>query len=337
VRLAELALVAPAVPRVVALTGACGTGKSSVLNMVSALIGARSGAAIVSIDAQQHASAQALMAQLGAELDKLFSELGVLEEREKVRAALVSYSGIVSGLVRLAGVKVDITGALARSAESLRADIARNLEAVGKRLVIVMDHLDYLPPEEIVGAFAALRMYAAIPYVAIVIAVDRHALATRPAATAIDPRAFERLVHVELVMPPADRTVLARVMAGGLHRVAARTGRDLEPALALFDPEDGVGLGLIDTPRDAKRACNALAAALPLLPPEANPYLASLELVLRVLVPEVPEISAHLAGRARGAAEADREARFAELAGALARHPRAAAARAALRALIVGD
>jgi hypothetical protein len=322
------------VPRVVALTGSCGAGKSSVLSMVSALISTRPGLAAVSVDAQMHGSAQALMTHLASKLDKLFSELGVVEEHDKVRDALVSYGGLVSGLVRIAGVNVDVKGVLERSADSLRAEIARNLQQVGKRLVIVIDHLDYLPPAELGGAFAALRMYAAVPYLAIMIAVDRHELAARTASAAADLRAYERLVHVELAMPPADRMVLARVMAGGLQRVAARMRRDFDPALVLFDPEDGVGLGLIDTPRDAKRACNALAAELPLLPPEANPYLASLELLLRVLVPELD--GDLLAAHARATDEADREALFAELAGALAQRPRATAARAALRALIGG-
>jgi hypothetical protein len=167
-----------------------------------------------------------------------------------------------------------------------------------------------------------------------VIAVDRHTLATRPAAPGTDPRAFERLVDTELVMPPIDRIVLARVMAGGLTRIAARTQRSLDAALALFDPADGIGLALIETTRDAKRAINALSAALPLLPADADVYLASLELLLRVLVPEL-DIT-RVAARAP-TAEADRETLFAELAGTVAQHARATAVREALRALIMAD
>lgn len=333
-RVVELACAAPeTAPRVVALTGGCGSGKSSVLAMVSALLGERAGIATIAIDAQIQAGAQGLMAAISAELAKLFDQLGVVESRDKLRDALVSYGGIVSGLVRLAGVKVDIAGALERSAASLREEIARNLQQAGKRLVIALDHVDRLPAAELGGALAALRMYAAIPYVAVALALDRHELATRAAAGG-DPRAYERLVHVEIALPPADRGVLSRVMTGGLRRVAARTGRDLAAAIALFDGDDGAGLALIETPRDAKRAINALSAALPLLPPEANPYVAALELVLRVLVPEIDGV--RLDARHRIAA-ADRAALLAELAGALAHHPRAAAAGDALRVLIVGD
>ena len=122
-------------------------------------------------------------------------------------------------------------------------------------------------------------------------------------------------------------------MVSGLKHVAVRTRRDLDPALALFEPAEGIGLALIDTPRDAKRAINVLSAALPLLPPDANAYLAVLELVLRVQVPELD--GTRLAARDR-TTEANREALFVELVETIARHPRASAARDALRVLILG-
>ncbi|MGN6106338.1 MAG: P-loop NTPase fold protein, partial [Kofleriaceae bacterium] len=287
VRLVELAATQPAVPRVIALTGACGAGKSSVLRMFAEIVPERDALAMVSLDAQMHATAQALMDEVATELGRLFSELDVVKGSDKIRDMLVHYGGVVSSVIGLAGVKVDVSGALERSAASMRTEITRCLEQAGKQLIIAIDHLDRLPSEELGRAFTALRMYATVPSIAIVIAVDRHDLATRAATTGVHPRAFERLVDAELVMPPVDRRMLARVMESGLDHIAARIPHDLRPARVLFDVDDGLGLALIDTPRDAKRAINALSAALPLLPDDANTYVASLELVLRVLVPEL--------------------------------------------------
>jgi len=330
-RVAELAIAGPpTAPRLVALTGDSGAGKSSVLRLVTRMLGARAGLAMVAIDAALIPSAQAMISTLNAELTRLFEALGVIETSDKVRNTLSSYGGMVSSIARIAGVKVDVVGALERSAESLREEIARCLEQAGKRLVIVIDHLDRLTPLELGGALAALRMYAAIPYVAIVIAVDRHMIAIRDAPGA-DATAFERLVQVELAIPPPDRLLLARVMAGGLERTASRIHRDLDVLFPLFDPDGGIALELIETPRDAKRAVNALAAALPLTAAEDLVPMC-LEIVLRVLVPEIDSVCLETRKRT-----ADRPHLYDQLSKRLAGHRRAVAARGALRALILGE
>lgn len=331
-RLGELATAGPVTaPRLVALTGASGTGKSSVLRMVTAQLGAQAGLALLAFDATSIGSAAAVTTMLAAELGKLFEALGVVEATDRIRNTLTSYGGIVSSIARLAGVKVDVAGALERSADSLRAEIAQNLEQLGKRLVIVIDHLDRLPAAELGGVLTALRMYAAIPYASIVIAIDRRATAVRDAtAVGADPTAFERLVQVELALPAVDRMLIARVLGGALDRIATRTGRDLDAALPMFDPDGGLALALIDSPRDAKRAANALSAAVPLAPEGGDVAALALEIVLRTLVPEID--AGRLAARDR---ISDKQALFDELAAGVTAPRRAHAARAALRSLVL--
>ena len=333
-RLGELATAGPVTaPRLVALTGDSGAGKSSVLRIVTAQLGAQAGIALLAFDATSSPTALAVTATLANELARLFEALGVVEAKDKIRNTLTSYGGIVSGVAKLVGVKVDVAGALERSADSLRNEIAGNLEQLGKRLVIVIDHLDRLPASELGSVLTALRMYAAIPYASMVIALDRRTTTLREAATpGADPTAFERLVQVELALPAPDRVLLARVLAGGLERIATRTRRDLDAALPLFDPDGGLALALIETPRDAKRAANALAAALPLAAADADLSALTLEIVLRVLVPEVD--AARLAARDR---IADRPGLYAELAAGVNPRRRTAAAREALRELVLGD
>lgn len=330
-RLGELATAGPVTaPRLVALTGDGGAGKSSVLRMLTAELGAEAGLALLAFDATSFGTAAAVTAALAGELGKLFEALGVVEATDRIRNTLTSYGGIVSSIAKLAGVKVDVAAALERSADSLRAEIAQNLEQLGKRLVIVIDHIDRLPAAELGGLLTALRMYAAIPYASIVIGIDRRATAIRDAtAVGADPTAFERLVQVELALPAVDRMLIARVLAGALDRIGTRTGRNLDVALPMFDPDGGLALALIETPRDAKRAANALSAAIPLT--DADPAAAALEIVLRTLVPEID--AARLAARERISAK---QALYEELAAGILGPRRAHAARAALRALVLG-
>ncbi|HEY5936051.1 MAG TPA: P-loop NTPase fold protein [Kofleriaceae bacterium] len=328
-RLIELAVAGPpTAPRVVALTGEPGAGKSSVLRMVTARLAEAPGVALISIDAANHASAAAVNSALVGDLTKLFAQAGVIEATDKIRNTLTSYGGFIASVVRLAGVKVDVAGALERSPEAMRTELAENIEQLGRRIVIVIDHVDRLPLTEVGMVLAAQRLYSALPSVAVVIALDRHGLAVQQARTpAGDPLAFERMVQVELDLPPAPRALLARVMYAGLERIANRTKLDLDVVIPLFDPVGGIAMDLVRTPRDAKRAINALAAAIPLATgTDATAY--TLEVMLRVLVPEIDP--ARLDARHR---TTDRAGLLAELTDELA-GPRATAATAALRALI---
>ncbi len=333
-RLVELACAQPlAAPRVVALVGGAGTGKTSVVHLATAMLAERGDVAFVKLDAAAYGRAEPLLVALLAHLTELFSAAGVVDASDAVRDTLAGYGDIVSSVARIAGVKVDVAGALRRSPDSVRGEIAEMTQEVGKRIVLVIDHVDRLAGDELAATLEALRHWAAIPYVTIVLALDRHTLGARLRESGDDPTVAERLVQVELALPPPDRVLLARVLAGGLARVGARLGREIDDALTLFDPDTGLALELVATPRDAKRAVNAIAAVLPLWPPGADLNDACLEVLLRLLVPELdgPRLDARhrLAARSGG-----RRDLLTELAASLDGHPRAPGARAVLRALI---
>ncbi len=332
-RLCELACAQPmAAPRVVGLVGGAGTGKSSVLNLVTTVLTERGDVAFVTLDGAGYAGAKDLIAALLQNLHEFFAAQDVVDTSDSVRDTLARYGGLVSDVARIAGVKVDLGGALARSAADVRAEIAEMTQEIGKRIVLLVDHVDRMPVRELGSALVALRHIAAIPYVTIVLAYDRRAAALA-SDDEIDPRAFERLVQVELAVPAADRVLLARVLAGGVTRVAMRLGRDLDAVLALFDPDADSApvLDLCETPRDAKRAINALAAALPLVPDGGDVRDAALDIVLRLLVPEVDGPRLDGRGRAAGSVHAGL---LAELDAIVAGHRRAGPARAALRVLL---
>lgn len=336
-RLVELATAPPvAQPRVVALTGGAGTGKSSVLNMVGAILRDHPEVAFVDLDAVGYVSADALNKALIAELTEFFSAAGVVDTSDSVRDALARYGGVVSDIAKVAGVKVDIAGAVKRTAAKVLAEIAEMTQEVGKRLVVSIDHLDRLPLKELTSMIEALRHYAAIAHVTIVIAIDRRGVALRVSqGDGLDPALLERLMTVELRLPPADPGLLANLVLDGLHRIGARLGRSMAPVRALFDldhPDGGPALALIDSPRDAKRVINALAAELPLAA-DGEVREVCLEAMLRLLVPELdgPRLDA------RTSAEGDaRPALLAELEATIAHHRRAGGARIALRALFAG-
>ena len=333
-RLVELATAQPrAQPRVVALTGGPGTGKSSVLNLASAILREHPEVALVDLDAVGYVSADALNKALIAELTEFFSAAGVVDTSDSVRDALSRYGGIVSDIAKVAGIKVDLAGAVKRTAAKVLAEIAEMTQEVGKRLVVVIDHLDRLPMPELTSMIEALRHYAAIAYVTIVIAIDRRGIALRGHQSGVlDPALIERLITVELRLPPADPGLLANLVLDGLARLGRRLERSMDAARALFDldhAEGGPALALIDSPRDAKRVINALAAELPLA---ADGEVR--DVCLDVMLPELD--GARLDYRTLLEGEA-RERLLAELEQAVANHRRGGGARVALRALFASS
>lgn len=336
-RLVELACAQPlAQPRVVALTGGAGSGKSSALNLAAVILREHPEVALVDLDAVGYTSADALNKALVAELTEFFAAAGVVDTSDAVRDALTRYGGIVSDIARVAGVKVDLAGAVKRPAAKVLAEIAEMTQEVGKRLVLLIDHLDRLPIKELTAMIEALRHYAVIAYVTIVIAIDRRGIALRAGATGeLDPALMERLVTVELRLPPADPGLLANLLLDGLAKLGARLERPLDAARALFDldhPDGGPALALIESPRDAKRVLNALAAELPLAA-DGEVREVCLEAMLRLLVPELD--GARLDHRIAVEGE-DKAALLAELEAAVAKHRRGGGARVALRALFAG-
>lgn len=333
-RLVELAIAAPmAQPRVVGLTGAPGSGKSSVLAMACEILADHPEVALVDLDAVGFATAAELNKAMMNELTQFFSKAGVVDTSDAVRDKLARYGGIVSDLARVVGVKVDIEGAVKRTTRQVLEEIAEMAQEVGKRLVLVVDHVDRLPMKELVTAVDAMRHYAAMAYVTIVVALDRRGLALRSGKGGeLDPALVERLISVELRLPPADPALLGFIVADGLSKLGERLERSMASVRALFDldhDEGGPALALLETPRDAKRVVNALVAELPMAA-DGELREVALDTVLRLLVPELDgarlDQRAFVAGHERGLL-------LAELESSVADHRRAGGARIALRAL----
>jgi len=249
VRLAELiALAGTEQPIVIGLCGAAGSGKTSVLRMAAELYAERADLRALSIDAWEAGDAAQVAAELTEGVTKIFGEAKVVGSAEKVRERLFSAGDVVSTVARFAGVKVDVKGALERSPASLREEVMKLTEALGLRIVVTIDHIDRLAPPDRLAILKLVERWGAFPRFAFVIAIDR--------AQVGEAATVDRVVGVELGLPPIDRGELADWVRRGVAEIAAELGVG-EPALS-FDA--------IATPRDAKRFLNAFTAAAPLTP-----------------------------------------------------------------------
>ncbi len=288
-RLVELACAGPVgASRTVGLTGGPGTGRTSLLALAREHLTTRPEVVVVALDAGEHPSADALLGALLDHFTEFFTAAGVLEKSTQVRDKLAGYVGAVSGVAKLAGVSVD-PNALKRSPAAVRAELLQAIQVVGQRFVVTIDHVDRMDGASQYALLRGLHHSVAIPYITVVLAVDPREVVRRIGATiggAAGAEVLARVLQVELAVPPCERVVLARVIAGGLVRLGERLDRDVDALLPLFDPEhDGRGLLHVRTLRDAKRAVNALSANLPLWPADVDLAGAAVDLLDRLLSP----------------------------------------------------
>jgi hypothetical protein len=284
-RLIELVMIAADLPLVIGLCGGSGTGKTSVLHMAGELCAARADLRAFAIDAWAAGDSAKVNEAFLREVSTIFEEERVVGGAEKVRDRLFALGDVVSTVVRFAGVKVDVKGALEKSPDQLRDDVMRMTEAIGKRIVVFVDHLDRLAAAEALAVLKLIARWGAFPYFAFVLAFDREQLA-RDLRVDGDADDLDRLVAVELPLPPVDRAELAGWVRGGLTDLARALDVDPAPALALFEVERGVGLAHVTTLRHAKRLINALSAALPLVEPPIDLRRACLVELVRQFLPD---------------------------------------------------
>lgn len=317
---------------VIGVTGAWGSGKSSVLNMVAERIA--DDAAVVRFDPWLFAGADDLVVRFFEELvDQLRQSYG--RRLKKLGRRLAAYGAAVaptaSVIVGPGGQVLaapDQIGRLAdRGAARRRSEVQHALRASGERVVVMIDDIDRLTAIEVREVMRLVKLVADLPGVVHVLSYDRARVQQALGDTPQDGRAYlEKIVQASMSVPPvpSDRLRdLAMQMLDEAIGDREKTAWDRE-AWSLLVVE---GLECyIETVRDARRWANVVPAVLDLTSDEvAAMDVMALEAV-RVFDPDVHErlagIADVLTGHARlfdfGAREKRQERDRRRLDGALA-------------------
>ena len=328
-RVVELVTSSADQPFVIGLLGATGSGKTSVLQMIGEVAAKRDDLRAFSLDGWVADTADGVNRAFLEAVSQIFKDERVISSTEKLRDRLLEVSGVVSVVARFAGAKVDVEGALQRSPDQLREQVAKHAEACHKRILVLVDHLDHMPPAEAVATLKLVARWGTFPYLAFVLALDRDRLARklrRIEGTADD---FARVVTIEVPLTPIDRAGLAAYLRDGIAAIASTLAVDASAALSLFDRDAGIGLAWFTTIRDANRYLNALAALAPLMTKTIDLRAACLVELVREHVPAAYPIVVERLPFAR-----DAESRLrlsADLATYASTHPRPMAAAAMLK------
>lgn len=289
---------------VLALYGPWGSGKSTVLSYVSYYLeqlpdGDRP--AVVTFNpwwfSGQENLARAFLGQLQAVLptksDK-FKKLGdLLGDFAEGVGGLIDLSGMTGGAAGKLGKLIGmVTKRKPKDVPALKSEISKILKEAGKRILVVIDDIDRLTPEETRQLFTVIKALADFPNVVYLLAFDRDV-----AAQAIEQqsglpgeRYLEKIIQVPFELPPVDRVALRAALFRRLDQVLGDTSD------GLFDQSywtnvfhDGID-PLIQVPRDVVRFANTLSVTYPAVRGEVNPVdFIALE-AIRVFLPDLYDV-----------------------------------------------
>lgn len=288
---------------VLALYGPWGSGKSTVLSYVNHYIEQKPEAeqpVIVTFNpwwfSGQENLARAFLGQLQAVLPEKYAGF------KKLGDLLGTFAEGVGGLVDLTGVSFGAGGLVGglvsqikpkpKDVPALKSEISKLLLQEGKRVLIIIDDIDRLVPDETRQLFTVIKALADFPQVVYLLAFDREVAIEALAQQTGVPgeRYLEKIIQVPFELPPVDRVALRATLLKQLDIIISGTPE------GLFDDEhwanifhDGID-PLLQVPRDVVRFINTLSVTYPTIVGEVNPVDFIAIEALRVFLPNVYKI-----------------------------------------------
>lgn len=247
---------------------------------------------------QEHL-AKAFLGQLQAVLPAKYAGFKILGEK------LAEFAGALGGVVDVAGAAfafplagkaveagAKLLAAKPRDVPALKKSVSDLLAEQRKRVLVVVDDIDRLEPDEIRQLFTVIKALADFPYVTYLLAFDREVAtsAIREQTGLPGERFLEKIVQVPFELPQVDRTLLRQALFAKLDAVMAGTpegrfdsGHWTNVFHAGLDP-------LFSVPRDIVRLTNALSVTYPAVVGEVNSVDFIAIECLRVFLPAVYDV-----------------------------------------------
>lgn len=172
-----------------------------------------------------------------------------------------------------------------RSLETMIDDLSAHLMAIDCRLLIIVDDLDRLQPDELRQTLTLVKTFGNLPNVTHLLAYDRDIVnsaleASRPSTSSRErlPTFLEKIVQAEFDLPYPTETGLDNLMEEKLTSIfGQRSDVDIEDWMLL---KRTALQHYIASPRDVLRLCNAISVIWPSVQGEIYiPDLIAIELL----------------------------------------------------------
>lgn len=288
---------------VLALYGPWGSGKSTVLSYVQHFLEQRpenEQPVLVKFNpwwfSGQENLARAFLGQLQAVLpakSEKFKQLGdLLADFAEGVGGLIDLTGVSGGAGGLIGKLLGKAKRKPKDVPTLKDSITGILQRAGQRILVIIDDIDRLTPEETRQLFTVIKALADFPNVVYLLAFDRDV-----AAQAIEQqsglpgeRYLEKIIQVPFELPPVDRVALRAALSKRLDEILGDVPEgSFDQSYWTNVYHDGID-ALIQVPRDVVRFTNTLAVTYPAVRGEVNAVdFIALE-ALRVFLPGLYDV-----------------------------------------------
>jgi len=284
---------------VLALVGPWGSGKSSLINLVSEHVGAPWQVRRASTWAPPDISA--LLADLFATIRSALPEG---ERTRRLKDLLTEYAQFTVpalGAIPVVGSAAQEVAAnlvklrAERPMQSMFDELTAKLSGLDLRVLVVLDDVDRLQPDELLALLKAIRLLARFPGVYYLLAYDEQTVIDVLTATAVAQNSsdralayLEKIVQVRLDMPPAQRFYTEQMLSSGITALLDRLGISLsgEQTVRFRVLYDTLLQFTLSQPRAVGRFLRQANAYLPMPEPDEIDVVDFLALThLRSLVP----------------------------------------------------
>lgn len=251
---------------VLALAGPWGSGKSSLLNLVAGELDATSGdnpPLVIRFNPWWFSGSDRLVAAFLQQLGAAVSRPSV---KDTFGQATVALERLAAAIARPG--ESDSSDASTRDIDVIRGQVCDIFQQANRRILIFMDDIDRLTPEEMTQLLLIVRAVAVFPNTTYVLAFD-HEVVCEAIGTklGVDGRTYlEKVVQLQIDVPLPGRMTLERMVLGQLEAIDP-TAKSLDHEAQMYFRilfERGVKHFLV-TPRACTRLLNVVRFTYPTL------------------------------------------------------------------------
>jgi len=278
---------------VIAINGTWGSGKTTMVNFVTHYLNQLKEderPSIFFFNPWWFTGREDLIRAFFAQLQTILGEKRLFSDQTKEHLAELAeaLSSVTKGAGSYFANKLKKKLNVTRSKEKL----SESLKKSERKILVIIDDLDRLTPEEIAQIFALVKGVGDLPNVVYILAFDRDVLAKGLSTVhQTDGEAFiEKIIQIPLQLPTVEKIHLRKLLFSKLNVITENTPPELF-GKSRWQNMYFQGIDhLLRTPRDIIRLTNSLSFNYPSVRGEVNcPDFISIESI-RIFLPEIYDV-----------------------------------------------